>query len=381
MSKARTILTPATETDLSVAGKLAFWKQVLPEKTITYTTKSGKQATVDFTKDYLGKIIEHFNKGTMDQTPFQLADADNKHTMDPERYRGDVTEMRLAREGELPGLYAKLEFPNEKAATAVLENPRLGVSARIREENDGPKIIHVLGTLDPQVTGMSPWQAVDLSAYNDNVLDLSRETYTEGNAVVAKSETKSINDYTEDEIDAMSEDEIEAFLAEFAPEFADSHEDDEDEDEDEEDEDEDELEDELVGAGAKGHSLSKERDASREIELANSVAAQANSRAQEALRRMAEAEWKEYRNTMLAAGVPPHALDLAKPILNRPDDLVIDLSNTDEDDLNVAEVVRQLLDLSKGTIDTDIELGHSGSFTQGDDDPDKAMLDAWAKQF
>jgi hypothetical protein len=397
MKKSRTILTPATESDFSRESKLVYWKQVLPQKRINYIDRKGKPASVDFTKSYLGTIIDHFKNRTMDQTPFLLADADNRHTMDPERFRADITDMRLAKEGEAPGVYAKFEFASPREAKAVLRNPKLGVSARIREEADGPKIIHVLGTLDPQVTGMSSWQPVDLSGYTDNVLDLSRETYTEGNAPVAKkNKSRSIDDYTEDEIDGMSEAEIDAFLAEFAPEFVESDSD-EDDDDDEDEDDEDDLDDEddddddeedqadtrqLVGAGAgKGKDLSKKRS-SRDIELANSVAAAANSRAQEALRRMADAEWKAYRRELLGMGVPPVALDLAAPVLNRPDDLVIDLSNSDsdDDDLNVAEVVRGLLDLTKGMIDTDVELGHSGVYNAGDEDPDAELLAAWDKQ-
>lgn len=385
MAKNRMVITPATVSDFSRESKLVYWKQVLPEKKIEYTTKRGDRATIDFTKQYLEKAINRFRKGG--PTGFLLADADNRHTMDPERWRADVTDMRLSIPGEAPGLYAKLEFPDAKSAKAVLMNPKLGVSARIREESDGPRIIHVLGTLDPQVSGMTDWQSADLSEYpDDKVLDLSHEIYTEGKTMAKGNKTtkasgRTVDSYSDEEIDAMTDEEVDAFLTEFAPDFqaVDSDTDDEldneleDDDEDEEDEEDSGLESgRLVGAGA---DLSNNR---ADIELANSVAAVANSRANEALRRAAAAEFRELRQGYLAAGVPPYLVDLAEPVLNRPDDMVIDLSATDDENINVAAIMREMLDASKGLIDLSDEKGHLGGFDKNsDEDPDAELLAAW----
>lgn len=357
-------------------GKLAFWKQILPLKSIDYTAKDGSRQKIDFTKEYLTDLAS--NKA-VDKIGFLLADKDNAHTMDPERWRGDVTAMEVREDG----LYGKIVFPSAEAAKAVLENPELGVSARIREgvqRSDGSTvnrgIIHVLGTLDPQVSGMSPWQTADLSIEGD-YLDLSDKEYSD---MADKPSEKALADYTEADIDKMTDEELDKFLAEFVPEF-DAYNGDEPTDEADEDESEDDHEDEdeddkaLVGAGA-----DMSAKVSQDIELANQQVASANARASEALRRVAEAEWREERGTYLSDGVPPHALDLAAPVLNRADDMVIDLSNADEADVNVSQVVRGLLDALKGTVDLSNEAGHNGTFTNGED-PDREMLDLWSEQF
>ena len=381
---ARSINTPALHSadfDLSHDdGRLAFWKQILPMKSIHYTAKDGKRQTIDFTKEYLADLAG--NKA-VDKVGFLLADKDNAHTMDPERWRGEVVAMEVRDDG----LYGKIVFPSAEAAKAVLDNPDLGVSARIREgvgRSDGSTvsrgIIHVLGTLDPQVSGMSPWQTADLSTEQGEVLDLSQEEYEDMADKQTKTEARDLSEFTEADIDKMTDEELDEFLATYVPEF-DAYNGDEPKDETkvESEEDQTKTKDEakaLVGAGA---DMSKEQKA--DIELANAAVAQANARANEAMRRVAEAEWREERAGYLAEGVSPAALDLAAPVLNRADDMVIDLSNSDEADVNVSEVVRGLLDALKGTVDLSNEEGHIGTFSAKDgEDPDKAMLDTWLNQ-
>lgn len=369
-SKDLSIYTPSLSTadfELSNAGdgKVAFWKQILPKKLIHYTAKDGSRRTLNFDEAYLTDLAKN---QAVDKIPFVLADKDNAHTMDPERVRGDVAQLAVREDG----LYGKIVFPNMEAAKAVIDNPSLGVSARIREgiqKSDGSTlsrgIIHVLGTLDPQVSGMSGWQTADLSAEQGDVLDLTDEEYME----MPKSKNKkSIEDYTEAEIEAMSDEDVDAFLTEFAPELADVFSD--EEGGSDEGEPENEHEKELEPA------LSNK--ASSDIELANQRAERASRQAAEALTRLAQAEWDRARSELLSAGVPPFALDLAAPVLNRADDMVIDLSVTDEDDVNVSEVVRGLLDALKGTVDLSNEKGHNGSWDPANgEDPDKALLDQW----
>jgi len=364
--------------DLSARdGKLAFWKQILPMKSIHYTAKDGQRKTIDFDKEYLTDLATNM---AVDKVGFLLADKDNAHTMDPERWRGEVAQMEVREDG----LYGKIVFPSPEAAKAVLDNPELGVSARIREgvaRSDGSTvsrgIIHVLGTLDPQVSGMSPWQATDLSTEQDEVLDLSEQEYAD-----MADKTKALSDYTEADIEAMTEAELDEFLKAHVPDFdlytgADTDEHESDEDEGDEDDEDHEPEKALAGAGA---DMSK--PTGQDIDLATQAVAQANARAEEALRRVAEAEWASERSALLAKGVPPHALDLAKPVLCRADDMVIDLSVTNEADVNVSEVVRGLLDALEGTVDLSTEEGHNGNFKAGDgEDPDAEMLATWDTQF
>jgi hypothetical protein len=345
-------------------GKLAFWKQILPKRRISYTAKDGSAQQIDFTEQYLANLA---NSKAVDKIGFLLADRDNAHTMDPERWRGEVAELAVRDDG----LYGKIVFPSAEAAKAVLSNPELGVSARIRPGGGTAPggIVHVLGTLDPQAQGMKPWEATDLST-TDEVLDLSNEEYSE------MATKKALADYTDEDIDKMTDEELDAFLAEHAPEALEYNEVDEPADEVDEPADEvDEAQKEKVGADMANK-------ATDDIELANQRAESANKRAAEAMRRVAEAEWKAERADLLGAGVPPHALDLAMPVLCRPDDMVIDLSNEPgEKDVNVSEVVRGLLDTLKGTVDLSAEEGHGEYDLTNAEDPDREMLDLWSEQF
>lgn len=365
------------EFDLAASsnGQLAFWKQILPMKAIHYTAKDGTRQVIDFTKDYLAGLATNT---AVDSLGFLLADAGNKHTMDPERWRGKIAKLEVREDGtdpEASGLWGKVVFPSQEAAKAVLDNPELGVSARIRpnvQRSDGSTVpaglIHVLGTLDPQVSGMKPWQATDLSNDEDEILDLSEEEYDE----MPKSTEgqKAIEDMTEEDLKAMTEAELDAFLlaAGLDPaDFADLE--DEVAEGDEPEVDQNGAKRELVGA-----ELST--TGNKDIDLARQEAADARAETRGLARRVAEAEWKATRDEYVAAGVPPHALDLAAPVLNRTDDMVIDLSSLGDEDVNVSEAVRGLLDALKGTVDLSTEEGHFGLHS-GDDNPDTAILARW----
>lgn len=358
------------EYDLSAEdGKIAFWKQILPKRQIHYTAKDGSRRTLNFDEKYLADLA---NNKAVDKVGFLLADVDNRHTMDPERWRGSVEKFEVRDDG----LYGKIVFPSKAAAKAVLDNPDLPVSARIREsipKDDGSVvsrgIVHVLGTLDPQVTGMSGWQTADLSNEDTNLMDLSAETYEDG----IMGTKKSVAEFTEAEIEAMSEAELNEFLAAAVEEF------DEgilnlDEVDDETDET-DEVDEVDETTSEKEPEMALSNEATQQIDLAN-------TRANEALRRLAQKEWETTRDRYLDAGVPPAALDLAAPVLNRPDEFVVDLSVTDGADaeVNVGSIVRGLLDALKGTVDLSVEHGHSGTFTEGED-PDAEGLAVWDKQF
>lgn len=386
-SAPRTIDTPrTTDVDFARDGARAFWKRVLPKTTINYTDKSGKARTIDFDDDYLDDVAAAHAGGALDQTPFVLADEDNRHTMDPERFRGEVT--AFAREDELPediaaavaaengglvppGLYSRIAFASKKAARAVLDNPKLGVSMRIREgferDADGKKFarapIHVLGTLDPKIPQLGSWvPALDLSNYAPgDVIDLSGTTYGDDMGSKRKDETTDlatatvvpdIDDVDPDDIADWTDEQLASFIAQYASDDAEG---DTDDDTDDAEGDTDEQESDMSNTAA------------ADIEFANEQASTARREAREALNRAAEMRWAADRAGLLRDGVPPAALDLAEPVLRRPNDTVVDLSNFDEDDLNVTEVVRGLIDMQKGTIDFSTAQGH-GSDNAKDDD-------------
>lgn len=387
----RTVYTPKIDSPGKPGNKpLVYWKQILPEDKVQYKDSSGEVRVINFDKDYHEDLIQSFQERAVDQTCFQLATPVNGHghDFDPERQRAEVLDMRRYDDlpssvqseiGQKPGLYAKMRFFDENAAQAVQKNPNLGVSARVRENftrADGKfvkrAVIHVLGTIDPRVTGMSAWQAADLSYDPDNgdVLDLS-EAHYEGNDMGAKNGSVP----TDDEIEQMSDEELDQFLVNVATElgYVDSNDDDADED--------DELDDEDYDDGGPP-TQEMEPVVASAVSLANAQAREANMRALSALKRQAKAEFREFRTEQLAAGVPADILDLAEPILARADDMVVDLSNTNDADVNVSDIVRNLVERFQGTVDLSEESGHSGSVDLGNEnDPDQAYLDAWDDQF
>jgi len=158
-------------------GNRLWRKKVLPVGDVEY-----KGRLLHFTRDYLGQLVTAFQSRAYDQVPFQLADAQNTHTNDPERTRGEITAMELGDDG----LYvtAELTPDGEKVLAA---NPRLGVSARIVEDyarSDGSRfpaaIQHVLGTLDPRIPGLGAWQAIEAATpAPDTVIDLSASDFVD----------------------------------------------------------------------------------------------------------------------------------------------------------------------------------------------------------
>lgn len=169
------VVTPLLHGSQAIELAAGTWaKKLLPVGTVEYRGRM-----LRFDRPYLEGIVQAFGSGAYDQVPFQLADAGNSHTNDPERTRGWVTGMQLRDDG----LYVMVE--TTEAGNQVLSaNPRLGVSARIVEDyarSDGKyypaAVQHVLGTLDPRIPELGPWQRTDLSnSYGfepDMVIDLS----------------------------------------------------------------------------------------------------------------------------------------------------------------------------------------------------------------
>ncbi len=169
------VLTPFTAAEAVELGNKLWRKQVLPIGNVEY-----KGRLLHFTRDYLGQLVAAFKSRAYDQVPFQMATHDNAHSNDPERTRGEVTDMELRDDG----LYVIAEV-NPRGEEVLRENPRLGVSARIVEDyarSDGKHypaaIQHVLGTLDPRIPGLGAWEAIEAaSPVPDTVIDLSASNF------------------------------------------------------------------------------------------------------------------------------------------------------------------------------------------------------------
>ncbi len=168
------VLTPFDRGNVISLGNRLWKKRVLPVGDVEYQGR-----TLHFTRDYLASLEAAFRDRAYDQVSFQLADAKNTHTNDPERHRGTITDMRV----ETDGLWVTLN-PTEAGEQVLKTNPYLGVSARIVENyprSDGKfypaAVQHVLGTLDPRIPGLGAWQAIENANMPAIVIDLTGASF------------------------------------------------------------------------------------------------------------------------------------------------------------------------------------------------------------
>ena len=388
------VLTPFTAGQAVELGNRSWWKRLLPIGEIDY-----KGRRLKFTRDYLAGLKYAFDDKAYDQTAFQLADAANTHTNDPERFRGEIAEMDLRGDG----LWVRLS-PTDAGDRVLQENPKLGVSARIVEDYaraDGKHypaaIQHVLGTLDPRIPALGAWQAIEAAnPLPDRVIDLSGESFTDlsdpagdgtdtegeavmadlgnltgeqqarlaklldldddtldllaaGGLVVTPEEFDALAGADEDEdgedgedgdglagqIDAMTDEEIAALEAEFDAEFGDT---------------ETIPEGEPVAAG-----LSAE--AQFEINLANARTEETQRELAVITARLREEDYQAERRRMADMGVPPYITDLARPLLEGAGHAV-ELSNGRT--VDAGAIMRRVLSEYARTarlLDLDVELG------------------------
>jgi hypothetical protein len=169
-----TVLTPYSYGSAVELGNRMWRKRILPVGDVEYQGRM-----LHFTKPYLDSLADAFRRRAYDQVSFQLADARNTHTNDPERHRGTITAM----DAEPDGLWITLS-PTEAGERVLAENPGLGVSARIVENyarSDGvhfdAAVQHVLGTLDPRIPALGSWQAVEMSNGGMLTIDLSNYSW------------------------------------------------------------------------------------------------------------------------------------------------------------------------------------------------------------
>lgn len=192
MAEREILLSPTDTGDAVALSPKLYRKRILPKATINY---KGRKITFD--DAYLNDLANNFNDRAYDQVPFLLADKENSHTMDPERFRGEVKRVEVTADG----LYGVIEVTAE-GAKVLQNNPKLGVSARILEgyaRSDGktfPRALnHVLGTLDPRIPGLGAWEEVALSnSETDNAVtfDLSATSYEELESMATREEQIAI---------------------------------------------------------------------------------------------------------------------------------------------------------------------------------------------
>lgn len=393
-----TILTPL---DFSVpiqSGKRRFWKQLLPVTSIDY-----KGTQIDFDPAFHKDLALSFEGKAFDQVPLVFADGDNKHNEDPRNFGGELLDVKYR--GPSKGTWGLIEADPE-AAKAIEKNPKLGVSARILQgvkKADGrefPRAIrHVLMTMNPRVSGMEPWQAVDLSNEDSTieVVDLTAATFEEGN-IMARSKTKTTSakeiDLSKVDLSTISDEDFQSLLdlAQTAL--------DEDVDVDEDEDDEiDDLDVETPGRKTRrkksktkitvekdseddGDDDEEEDEDETDLSDTDHVIKRGEvSQFRQMRLDLAATNWKAERGELLRAGVPPFLLDLAEPVLSQPDALTIDLADGDE--IDATATIRKMLTGVKAVVDLSGEIGHQVDLSEVIEKDDEAtqFLDAWDKQY
>lgn len=379
------LLTPYDRGDAIELGKL--WrKQVLPIGRISY-----KGRVIDFTREYLTELAANFKARAYDQVPFQLAPDDNSHSNDPDRYRGEIAGVELTADG-----LDVLVSTTEDGDALLRKNPRLGVSARIVEDYDRADgkhfrhaLQHVLGTLDPRLTGMRPWEAIEASNEDGDVTDLTALEFIQGvtepherpaqrtasqpSPATQAPDTEDTNMARTEAQEArlaklldLPDDQFEALIA---PKPAAGEDGGEDEDgsgiSDEEiaaliddsvseDGSEDGAEPELVTAGAE---LSAEQQTA--LELANERAERNETELRRITAQLNATTFEKERDHFAAQGIPARLVDLARPLLEGAG-RTIDLSNGKT--ANDGAIVRKLLTEFGGItkqLGLSVELGNS----------------------
>lgn len=406
------LLSPVNRGNAVELGRKTFRKEVLRKGSLDY---EGRR--IEFDDQYLTDLANAFKAGAFDTVPFQLADSGNAHTNDPERTRGEVIGLEVTPDG----LDAIVELTDD-GAQVVENNPKLGVSARIIEGvkhamggQSWPRAIqHVLGTLDPRVTGMRPWEAIQLAAdaTGETVVDLTNAPYTdddtrdpagaapEAPSAPAAHDSGSTETHTTEQegavpdvkdqkpgtqpdtttghqADELTDEELEQILAEVEAEFDDADttpafpdgpgQDDGDEDDVEaEDGEDDDQESEEALAAALANDDGAQGEA---IELAN---AQLRETRIELARLRDESDENAYTRERDAlareSGIPPRIVDMAKPLL-KGDSHVISLANGDQ--VDAGAIVRQVFTELGNTIkalDLTAELGHQVDLAKSEAD-------------
>jgi len=380
------IIGPRWGSDAVELSSTLFRKRVLPVGEIDY-----KGRKIKFDTEYFRDLVASFNSGAFDQVAFQLAKDDNSHTLDPERYRGEVKGMEVMPEG----LDVILELTDD-AAELVRKNPKLGVSARIIEglehAVDGKKfnraIHHVLGTLDPRVTGLGPWQEVSLSDEVKETIDLTdQEVLTLSDTApnptaspptqappVASTTTTAPpapqpTGRANEPLPVLTEDDIRVGLNSL------SDEDVEVEDQEDDEFDLDSLTDEELAELAA--EFSETQRGAQTIDYQDVADPRLDRRVQALELELSRQKWVNEMRLYIEQGVPPVMLELARPILSLPRTPVIDLANErgGVDHIDVGQVVRSLLEQAKGFLDLTVERGHS--WEPDGEAEENALYEAW----
>jgi hypothetical protein len=376
------LLTPVVDTaatlDLAAdpAG-LTFRKKILPLGTIEYPDPESPGGTrrVTFDRAYHDTLIDAYGKRAVECPTVQLAGPNNQHNMDLGLTAGEVTGLSRERPGDAdgPGLYADIRARNEKHARLLHEMPRLGVSAQIKEKFgrvDGSKfraaLRHILVTADPRVVGLGPWRAVSLSTNDGDgpVIDLSDGDYEEIHMPDVP---------TGDGVLSLSDDELEAALAEAAAEMDDLEPDDTGGDTVS-----------VSGGGGSGGTATQLSDVTGTLRSFAAGLGERDVTIRGMQAQLAGSNWKAERLELSNAGVPKYLLDEAEKVLKYPGESVVSLADEDgrEFTADARGTIRRMLELCRGVIDLAEPAGSgAGDLDLSDEDEVARLAELAERQF
>jgi hypothetical protein len=337
-----TAVSPFVVSDVEVVelsddkGKRKLWKkQILPAGTRKY-----KGNELDFSK-INPAVLKAFDEKAFDAVPFVMSLTSNEHPQvgqEGELIEGDLDKLELADDGSLYG-YFDLSHSYKVLNAIRKSRGKFGVSGRIEVDYTAPDsdkhfdyaLSHVCGTTRPHLKGMVGWTPVDLSEadkerevidFSGEVIDEPTTTKETGDDLVAVEIPKekldkllALLDYEEDAIEETADD-IEKKT-------------------------EVELPDAVKEQIAAAEKASKDA-----LQLAETMQVDA-----------AKTRWDAERAILLSEGVPPAILDLAGKVLGRHKPVTLEFAEGDI--VDATEVVRNILDESKGFVDLGEERGHS----------------------
>lgn len=350
------ILTPQDQTAAVELSGGRWRKQILPYREINYTDRTGTRK-LKFDRRYLAELVDSFKRGAFPQVPFQLANAANQHTNDPERFRGELCDLELTSDG----LFGVFDI-NEDGAKVLSNNPKLGVSARILEgfeRSDGQRFSramqHVLGTLDPKVHDQKPWEKVELSNSDavSETVDLSGQTYEEETVPKTKVGTA-----TEDipaggtgtitlELSNEEAERLRELLADQAAVAEFSH----------------ELEEAIDGPDGPEDEGTRVTEGPEVRELSNAVLDAQSARIIQLSNDLRSAAVEKTVTDLANAGIVPALIDKFKPFIGLAEgEGAVELSNGETVDFGTAakELVDTVIGLARdghAIIDYDVEIG------------------------
>lgn len=394
-------------------GRKLYRKQLMKFGPIT---ASGRRYDLD--EDYARDIIRSFKQRVISSVPFQLADANNTHTNDPERTRGLVRGLELSPSGD--GLDMLVELSAE-GAKVVDEFPDLDVSARILDDaayadgRAGHRVLqHVLGTWNPHLGGMRPWEAIALAAPDSDttVVDLTtadneiekepamadtltaeeiegiRELLAKKDTDDGKTSDAKAGGAEQADADAEAElkrlgitdDELQKLIADAGQDSGDDADGDADGDGEGSEGDDESDADAAADKEPVGAALASTQQA---LELANAQGEQNAIELAQVRDELDEQTYARERDQIARDyGIPPRIVDLAKPLL-KGSGHVIELAAGDES-VDAGAIVRSVLGEVGGLIkvlDLSGEIGHALDLSRSDEaKAEEASRVEWSKK-